>query len=272
MPHIFYKNGISYVKKHKKQGLLFGFVFIFLMCFLIFNMSDLISSAVTNSKSIFFQNKIEIPSYSAYAVSVAETQSEEETSNLSFQVKNLGGAGVVYNNGLNFLIFASIYPNLNQAKEVEQNLALLGNNCKILTFDVEYISKKNSSKNIQKITNCIKYFKTIFKSLCDISFKFDKGETISKAKNDVKVVLNVLMNNCLQIKENCENEQIKNCLILAHNQEKDFLLDVLNFNSSLAKEDEGNLNVKLKFSSLIKETIFKTIFLNMELAKKINNL
>lgn len=272
MPQIFIKNGVSYIKKHKKRSFLFGFLFIFLLCLLIFNLADVISSVITNSKSIFVQNKIEVPSYSAYAVAVSNFQNEDDVNAISNQIKSMGGAGEVYKSGKTFVLI-SMYQNLSQAKEIQNNLLLLGNKCEIVEINVDFISKKYAESDAPKLVQYIKNFKNIYKNLFEISIKFDKEQlSINQVKSMVKEALNLVLNVGINLKNSVENSKLKEFLLLAYNSEKEALYNVLNFSSETSKKTNNQTDKMLQFSSLLKQSCFKTIFINANLAKKINNL
>ena len=269
MPEIFYKNGISYIKKHKRRSLFFGFLFLVILCFLIINISDIISSIITNSRSIFVKNKIEIPSYSGYAVAV-ETDNEN-IKNISKIIENLGGAGIDYEKENCSLI--SMYPTLLQAKEIQNNLVMLGNQVQIVTFCINGISKKYTAKGINDIITSIKYYKTIYKQLFNLSVNFDKELlSIQQVKNSVKDILKLLINYNLETKNKCNNYDYKNILNIFYNEEKDNLYQLINFNSAVNLNKNKILDTNLQFSSLIKQVYFKTIFLNIDLVNKINYL
>ena len=224
VPQIFVKNGINYIKQHKKRGIFFCFVFILMLCLLIFSVADVISSVITSSKSIFLQNKIEVASYNVYAVSVCEVSSEEEAKLTSNKTKSLGGAGLIYESG-KFYILTSMYPTLAQAKEIQSNLISRGNDSKIITLEIDYISKKYSGKNLKEVVNYIKAYKTIYKNLFEISINFDKEKlSIQQAKNNITELLNIVLKNGLEVKKHLEDSQVKNLLVNSYNSEKNFFI------------------------------------------------
>lgn len=269
MPHFFYKNGVTYIKNHKKQSLFFGLLFIVVLCLLIFNISDVISSIITNSKSIFVQNKLEVPSFNTYAIAISKNNGQDDE--LIKLIQNMGGAGIYYKEDNCVLI--SMYPTLLQAKEIEENLKELGNDVKLCTLCVNSISKKYNSKEISKVSNLIRFFKTIYKELFDISINFDRGlKSIKQVKNQIKDTLNVVLNHALNIKTNISDESIKQVLSNYYNLEKENLYNILNFNAKVETINSNNIEENIQFSSLIKQTYFKTIFLNINMVNEINNL
>ena len=128
------------LKTNKKLSVSFVFLAVILFFLLVVNISDIFSSVITNKNSLFFTQKIELPSYSVYALSVDDFKTYEEAQNFSVSVQQNGGAGVVYESGEKF-VFVSAYPTLIEAKEIQENLINLGFNARIVNIKIDGISK-----------------------------------------------------------------------------------------------------------------------------------
>lgn len=167
-------------KKLKNRGFLFVFLLIFLVFTLIINLSDIISSLITNSGSVFSSQKIEIPSYSVYAVSVYDFDNEFQANSIAQKVASEGGAGYVYHSGEYFVI-ASSYPLLTYAQEVQDNLRIVGYNARIVNIKVDQISKSYKGKSLELFASSIGIFRTCYNDLYEATIELDKGE-IGKAQ------------------------------------------------------------------------------------------
>ena len=270
MPNIF-KNVVKRsLLTNKKRNFVFIFLFVLFFCLLIFNFSDIISSILTNSKSIFIKNRIEVPSYSVYAISIANSNDKNELEVISKKVKSMGGAGIIDANQ----VLLSLYPTLSQAKEICENLKEIGNDqCEIVCFKTDYIIKNYNGNNTSEITNGLKLFRNIIENLFEISINFDKKIfTIQQTKNEIVKILSCTLSTSLKIKDNCKDEDLKNMLVESYNKEKDLLYKLINFNSKISSNFSSELEEDLFFSSLLKQSYFETLFLNILLSKQVNCL
>lgn len=178
MPKIFRK----FKKKHvnnqnhsKKYSILFVILFIILFCVIIFNISDIISSLITQEKSIFYKDKIETTSFTVYAVSVGDYETFDAASSEAQKVIAQGGMGKVYESG-EFYLIASIYPTLIEAQEIRDNLRDLGFDSKIININVREVFYDYKAKDKELIVSTINLFRNTFLDLYDLTLKFDSSE------------------------------------------------------------------------------------------------
>jgi len=160
-------------KKHKKTRIMFVFSFILLFFLLIINISDIFSSIITNKNSLFFKTKLELPSYSVYAVSLKDFQNFEQAKEYGEVVKSNGAAGYVYQSG-EYFVFASSYPSLMEAKEIQENLKLLGYNSRIVNIKIDAISKEYRGDKVNLLQEGINFLRQSFLSLYQATISFDK--------------------------------------------------------------------------------------------------
>lgn len=187
MPNIYSLRLKRHRKRHKKlknKGFLFIFVLILLFFMLIINLSDIISSLITNSGSVFSSQKIEVPSYSVYAVSVYDFDNEFQANSIAKKVASEGGAGYVYHSGEYFVIAAS-YPLLTYAQEVQNNLQSLGYNARIININVDKVSKNYKGKKLQIFNTSLNIFRNCYDELYENLIEFDKGQINKQQINSI---------------------------------------------------------------------------------------
>jgi hypothetical protein len=248
-------------KKLKNKGFLFAFVMILLFFLLVINLSDVFSSLITNSGSVFSSQKIEIPSYNIYAVSVYDFDNEFQANSIAKKVAKEGGAGYVYHSGEYFVIAAS-YPVLAYAQEVQNNLQSLGYNARIVNINIDKVSKNYKGKNLKLFNASLTVFRSCYDELYDNLIKFDK-EQISKQQINSTIAkylsqISSLKNSLKQLKKE-EDVSLSNIV----------LDSIENLEAKLSNLLYSSKN-KEEFSSQVKVTLIDIVLLNKQVCINFN--
>lgn len=245
-------------KKLNNKVFLFVFLLIFLFFTLIINISDIISSLITNSGSVFSSQKIEVSSYSVYAVSVCDFDNEFQANAYAKKVAQEGGAGYVYHNGEYFVI-ASCYPLLTYAQEVEDNLQSLGYNARIVNIKVDEVSRVYKGKNLEVFKSALNVFRSCYNELYDKLIAFDKGEA---GKNQINSVLAKNLAKLSDIKKSMQELKKEEDVVL-----KNVIIEPLvSLETKLNNLMYSSKN-SLAFSSEIKVALLDIVLLNQSLCK-----
>lgn len=251
------------LKTNKKLSVLFVFLAVILFFLLVVNISDIFSSVITNKNSLFFTQKIELPSYSVYALSVNDFKTYEEAQNFSLSVQQKGGAGVVYESGEKF-VFISAYPTLIEAKEIQENLINLGFNARIVNIKIDGISKEYKGSNCEDIIAILNYFRSSFSKLYETTILYDKNEIsltqVNSVLADLLTQLSTIQNKLNKFKQN-EDLTLKQIISVPIGKTKSSLEDALYY----AKND-------LIFTSKLKQIYISFALSNKEVIKKINSI
>lgn len=245
-------------KSGKKLSFLFVFVGILLFFLLIINISDIFSSLITSEKSLFLVDKIEKSSYNAYCVSYEDFESEAEAENFCEEISSLGGMGVVFRRG-EYFVLTSIYPTLIEAQEIQNNLLEMDYDAKVVKLEVKSISKEYKGSNKELIGQCLQSFREIFLSIYDTGINFDKN-LINESQ--VKGNLAQMWTKNKNLHKNLANAQVN-----LTNEEKNLILDLMNDSSGIVEEALLFTGEKLQLSSLLKQTCFDIVQLNILLSE-----
>lgn len=256
-------NNKKRIKNNKKTTIIFIFLLVLLSFLLIINISDIFSSVIANKNGLFYQTKIELPSYSVYAVSVYDFQNGEESLNFSQKVKEQGGCGYVYQKG-EYFVFANCYPSLMEAKEIQANLKVLGYNSRIVNIRIDSISKQYKGENAYLIQESINYFRQVFLKLYQATISFDKQ--LSNQNQINSIIANLLTNlsslqNKLEKLKTNEDKGLKNIILPQFESCKKQLEETLFF-----------IGDDFEYTSKLKNLFLTLALKNQQIVKDINNL
>ena len=247
--------------KGRKISFLFLVVCIILFALIIINISDLFSSILTNEKSLFYKDKIEIPSYSVYAVSIKHFELETDAENFAHTIIEKGGMGVVYESGEYYCI-GSIYPTLLEAQEVRDNLIILGYSPRILNIKVQEIAIDYKGDEKESTIHALNIFRESFLELYNMNVDLDKG-------NIERVNVNgIVATQCLKVKD-IQNKFLNSNNSLSENIKTEIGQGLNHLYESL---EEILLTDKtdLEFTSLIKQNMFDIILTIKNITDAIN--
>lgn len=257
-------------KQAKKQKFIgFGKIFTITFCAVVigitFTLADLFSSLITVGGFTFTNSDISIPKFTLFAICTAKTTSNATANEHSVICKNKGGAGYIYILDSSFNIIASMYENEADAQKVASNLKDSGTTAEIITITISPVSFNSSLTTQEKTTleEAINIFKTTYKQLYDLSISIDTGLI-----NDVnaKLTINELSSKTQTTFNNFStifNSQVATSFI-------NIKLKLNDLCSAVNKLI--NPSTSIPFTSQIKETYCKCIFLLQDLSANINNL
>lgn len=249
--------------KNSKFSLIFIIFFILLFFLLIINVSDIFSSLITSKNNIFSIKKIEIPSYSVYAVSINDFNSYEKAKDYSVAVKQKGGAGVVYNSG-EYFVFISSYPSLSEAKEIKQNLLDLGYKSRIVNLKVDAVLTNYKGDNSSLFLSAINFFRKTYNCLQNHVINFDKLELTQSQVNSALAKLlseNISILNTMQNLKHSQDLPLKQLVFVPLTEVKKNLETLLCFTG----ED-------MEYTSNLKQTCIEIILKNKQLVNQIKAL
>ncbi|MBQ9792407.1 MAG: hypothetical protein IJW32_01490 [Clostridia bacterium] len=249
--------------KNSKFSLIFTIFFIILFFLLVINVSDIFSSLITNKNSIFFTQKLEVPSFSIYAVSINDFDNSYQAGEYAKAVKEKGGAGFVYQSGEHF-VFVSSYPSLSEAKEIKQNLLDLGYKSRIVNLKVDAILTTYKGNNLQHFLSSVNFFRKAYNTLQIQTISFDKKEASQSQVNSCLAKLldeNINLLNTMQSLSQNQDLPLKQEISVPLKEVKTLLESLLCF----AGED-------IEYTSKLKQTCLEIVLKNKDLALKINNL
>lgn len=259
----FIKKRVKRNKNFKVRAIFFSFLLTIIFLFFILNLSDLFSSLITNSGSLFSSKKIECSSYNVYAVSITHFDNEIQANEAALQVENQGGAGVVYHSA-EYFVLTSCYPTLAYAQEVSENLKTLGYNSKIVCLKVEEVLCDYKGKNLGLFLNAFEIYKHCYNNLYELSLKLDKKQI------DYIEVNSNLMLKIKQIKSltaqinNLKNDNDK----LLKNYCLNYLSQLENIlNSGIEAVDFGN-----NYTANLKQILIKVVVLNQQFVSGIKSM
>lgn len=259
----FNKKASKRIRNYKKKPILFALLLIFIVFLLIINLSDLISGVLTQSGSLFIKNKIDVASYSVYAVSIADFNNLEEAEETSYQTKKMGGAGFIYKNGEYFVLVSS-YQTLAEAQEIQQNLLDLGYNSKIINIKCESISKFYKGKNLQNFKEILLYLKQVYIDLNENNIKLDKNEIdFSKMNSLIAKSITKLINSLKLMQSFASNFDKELTQIISSNFDQ--AIKKLNSIFSDGKND-------IIFTSKIKDCCINLALINSKMNNELNDL
>lgn len=261
------QNADYFLKKYRKRrknfkvrAIFFSFLLIIVSLVAILNLSDLFSSLITNSGSLFYTKKIECASYNVYAVSITHYDNEIQANQTAIRVAEQGGAGVVFHNG-EYFVLTSCYPTLAYAQEVCDNLKALGHNSKIVCLSVEEILCDYKGKNSQLFLECFKIFQTCYNTLFDLSLELDKknSDYIEVNSNIVFKLKQIEILKSQLEKLNSENDRFF----------KDTLIKNLTSFKSILESGIDCVDFGNNYTANLKQVLIKIVVLNQELVEQI---
>lgn len=260
MPKIFGKKGKNNTTKKEVKQIAFLILIIMFCVFFAFNLTDSLKKVITNNYGSFQSQKIEVSSCYYYAVSVCDFDNRNDANNFAVRVKSYGGAGVVYNSG-KYYVFASIYPSLIEAQEIQNNLCALSYDAKIVNLKVSNLSKSYFGNNGKIFCEAISFFRLAFENIYNLVLSFDEGK-MSKSEVEKKLVLQNanlanIKNKLLQTNDRVLNGA-KNVILKSLGQLKVIIQDAINY------PKEG-------FSSFLKFCCFNIVFEHQNLLNLLNN-
>jgi hypothetical protein len=173
----------SYIGRHRLK--VFGFLFTIFSMALVVIIADLTSTYLTTgSFSIIPNNKCILQEKNYYAIQLNSFKTKEDAITFSKSVQSRGGAGYIYKDN-EYLVFASMYNNLEKANEVCDNLKSSGESAPIFEFKVNKIEYNINLKNSDKdcLSNAINLFDETFNDLFQMITELDTGNTTFSQTN-----------------------------------------------------------------------------------------
>ncbi|MGN1227967.1 MAG: SPOR domain-containing protein [Christensenellales bacterium] len=177
-----YKFKKSKIPFGKKRKLLFPFMFIFLFIAICAMGSGLVSGIV-NVSSNNQSEALKLQSINYYAVNTGSFSSVELASDVASRIKQLGGAGYVYNHNGEYNVLLYVYKAQDDAISVSQKVTEQGFTTNIIAFNcnAKNYDFKLSSEDSLTFQSVINSFDEIYQSLYNISNNYDNGITTISA-------------------------------------------------------------------------------------------
>lgn len=264
------QNALYFLKKRAKrnknfklQAIMFSFLFVLFLLCLILNLSDIFSSLITNSASLFSSKKLECPSYNVYAVSITDFDNEIQANEAAIQVENQGGAGVVYHSA-EYFVLTSCYPTLSYAQEISENLKALGYNSKIVCLNVQEILVNYKGKNSNLFLNAFHIYKNCYNQLYELSLRLDKNE-IDYIEVNSNLMLKIKQVEALKSeieKLNSENDKVL----------KDYSLSFLAELESILNSGIESVDFDNNYTANLKQILIKIVVLNQQFVSQIKSI
>ncbi len=251
-------NKCAYVQtaKAKKAGW-FTLLFICISALLIFSMSDFISGMISGRGSMVWSGKIDLKSFSLYAIEIGQYSDFNEAQQVSDKLKSQGAAGYIYHSG-DYHVFVSMYDNYADAEQVKNNLENSGQSSKIFTISMPRINIEIGDESIKE---AIGLYRNSYSKLYELSIGYDGGD-ISKLKvttdiNDIKSTFEKASQSVYDIvleSNNATAVLLKNSL--------DKIVQILEYTIKINSDGYD-------FNSAIKKCYFEVIFEYLQFAKKV---
>ena len=242
---------------------LFTTSFIIVTICLMVSLADLFSSLITVGGFTFVSDEINVSKYTLYAVCTSNHSSELSAKEQANVCSSLGGAGYVWRTDNAYYVIASIYENKSDAEKVMENIIDSKPQTVIKEIIIPAISISNnlSAQEKSTLTESIGIFKSAYKVLYDISISLDTSlisEVNAKlAVNEIGSNITTTIGNFNTIFPNATAQHLK----LTKNA-----LDELS-KTITALIDNTTYS---PYTSKIKNTYTKVIFIYNQLAKGIN--
>ena len=224
MPFFLKKTTKNNKKSGKKRNFIYIFIIFLLICVVIFNVCDIMSSVITKKKGLFFVDKIDVPSFQVYAVSVADYDNLEEANSMSDAVKSKGGMGEIYQSG-EFYLIASIFPTLIEAKEIQENLKNLNYNSKIVNLSAKEILIDYHGNSKTQIVDAIYFFRESFMLLYEKILEYDSGKIL---RTEVDSACAFICSNALNFKKNLDNLDLNKLVLEQFNNSFNEVYEAVN--------------------------------------------
>jgi hypothetical protein len=248
-----------------KKSKIFFFTVLFLTMGLILTLADLFSSVITVGNFAFLPSQsVKTSSYKIYAISLQKSSTYNQASTQLQDIKMRGGAGVIYQTDGLYYCLASAYENENDAYGVQNNLKENKTDSEIVVISINSINFDLTLSGTEKnaLLDAVNSFKTVFKTLYDISISLDTGvKDFPTCKLDAALVKDKFF----KTKKNFD-EAFKTKLSNEIFQTK---LKLVELSNSLNVLTELDRQEKVLFSSTLKETYINAILQNKTLASEI---
>lgn len=252
-------------KKIAKNKKTISFFYIFLLVFLtlviIFNVSDIFSSIITNQKSVFYVEKLEYNSFSVYGVSLKHFDTYEDANEYATQVQLNGAMGSVYQSG-EYYVLANIYPTLIEAQEIKENLKLLNYDARILNFKFQNVLTDFKGKNLNIVISCLEQFKDTIYQLYSVGLDYDKGQLTTSNLNGKLAILCDKIDKTKKLYDKEINTfEFKNKQEISNNLNKLYL----NVENLILCNKEN-----LQLSSYIKQVLFNVVIFSQNIFQNLS--
>ena len=248
---------IKYAKNNLFGRKIGFFMAIIMACLILFNICDIMSSVITNSRSLMKIDKFYVPSYSVYGVSSKDFDSPFDAQNYCDEISTLGALGKVYENG-KYYALVQIYPTLLSAGEVRENLTNIGYDAKIITIDIPQIQVNYYGKSKDKAEEGVGIYKRVWLSLYEDEISFDK-KNITRENLLGRIAIKI--EELQKTKEQISTFGFKECQAKIFAESLTNIIKNLGLVFSFSGSDEG-------LSSCIKKHMFDIITENIYLSKK----
>lgn len=249
-------------KIFKKTSKISSVLFLILCLAVCLSLSEFFSSLITvGGFSSLASSNIKQQAFDIYAICLYETQTKASANEMSELVQKKLGAGYVYQTSNAFCVLASAYENLSDAQNVESNLKENGTQCKITKISFKELAIKENVLEQEKtaLLSAVTSFFNTYKKLYDLSVSID---TNLYTEIQAKVILNDIISEQSKQKTNFEtyfNSKLTTQLLklkLSLSDLSQVLTDLSNFSST-----------QIPYSSMVKNTYIKVLFLYDELTK-----
>ena len=205
-----------------------------------------VAGLFSNTNSVFVEKQ------SFFAISVAESETQQNLQEKQTQLQSQNGAGFVYEKDGKFFLLASVYENKADAELVKNNLKNQELQAEILTLDFssQQLDGNFSADEKLVLLQCLKAKTETFKKLYDVAISLDTS-VLDNTK--AKLACNNIFSQHVSTKTNFEtifkNKNLQNL--------EEELKNIETQLSSLIAENYENENQT--FSSLIKLTYCKIL-------------
>lgn len=221
MPKVKYYSDVKFVKKPLKKRLksVFNF-FVFVGVFaIIMFASILFSNALkvgnVGSYLVYGGTSVNIKLSTLYALSMGEFQSMTEAENVSLGSSIQGASGYVWAENNKFYVIGSIYPTLDDANKVIDNLKDTKYDLSIFPISFPSLKLKlgdYENKQVKNIEESLKFLDKLYLSMYNYSISYDKSEinnfAISSNLSDFRGECKVQISN-MQYLQKVNNKAIK---------------------------------------------------------------
>ena len=241
----------SIVKKTSKVASL---IFIGICLALCISFADLFSSLITVGGFSNIKNgEIKQNKFTMYAISLFETETKVQATEMSDITKRKNGAGFIWQGTNRYYVFASCYENKADAEKVQTNLTENHTSCHVIELNFSEIIFKAEVKEQEKtaLANAVQSYKNAFKKLYDLSVSID---TNLYTEIEAKVLLSDIISEFTKIKTNFEslfNSKLTSNLL-------ELKLSLNNIYSILNSLAEFSSN-EIPYTSQVKNTYFQIL-------------
>ncbi|MBQ8749740.1 MAG: hypothetical protein IJZ29_04670 [Clostridia bacterium] len=253
-----YKFKKSKIPVGKKRRVAFPLIFVIMFALICATTSGVVSGivSVTNGTS---SESLKLTSKNYYAVNTGSFSSVELATDVAGRIKELGGAGYVYNHNGEYNVLLYVYKLQDDAITVSQKVTEQGFTTNIISFDCkEKVYKYNlSSEDISIFSTALKSFDQVYERLYEISNDYDnKITTLSASRLELVEVQKQFERDYSAFLTTFSNTKDENIINLIRkldivSSELDILVDPLMLDSN--------------FASLIKHSCINVVIARYEL-------